>query len=349
MSYIDDVLQHELEMARFATEQVNSVLAPALGVTYERIVSILARYDDINSRSQLNQITAEIRQAIESNSGWDEVTRQLNLFAQAEPEVMRDIINQHAEQEFQLPQAAAVTAAIAETPMTLESGQRVQAGLWPQFVQQNIESRSQLIDSIVVNGFDKGSTIQEIRSQIQQSVDGVLMREAESLARTGTNHFGNIGRKSLYFANADIVERIAAVVTFDSRTTLTCRSISGKTWEIDDPTIPWAPIHWGCRTVFVPLFEGEETFDGTRASRGAGSKKGTFRGKQIPADKSHAAWLREQPEWFVRDSLGDKRADLFLDGGLSLDKFTDMSFRPLTLEQLQQRYPSAFRKAGIDA
>ena len=84
--------------------------------------------------------------------------------------------------------------------------------------------------------------------------------------------------------------------------------------------------------------------------------KVTFRGRkdtdifdveQISAKKTSDSWLRDQPTWFVESSLGKTRAKLFIDGDLHIDRFTDMTGRELTLDELKQTKAgsAAFKKA----
>lgn len=58
--------------------------------------------------------------------------------------------------------------------------------------------------------------------------------------------------------------------------------------------------------------------------------------QQIPARTSSDKWLRDQPRWFIEDTLGVERAKLFIDGGLSIDRFADMTGRELTLKELYE-------------
>jgi len=81
-----------------------------------------------------------------------------------------------------------------------------------------------------------------------------------------------------------------------------------------------------------------------------GSKDGDiFKAGQIDASTSMDSWLREQPSWFQDSALGPTRAKLMREGGLTVDKFTDMNGKPLTLKQMREldEYDSAFRKAGL--
>ncbi len=85
--------------------------------------------------------------------------------------------------------------------------------------------------------------------------------------------------------------------------------------------------------------------DGTRASVGPNG------GGQVAADLSYYDWLKLQPSAFQDQALGPTRAKLFRDGGLTLERFSelqlDRNFKPLTLEQMKKLEPLAFERAGI--
>ena len=74
-----------------------------------------------------------------------------------------------------------------------------------------------------------------------------------------------------------------------------------------------------------------------------------FKAGQIDAKTTMDAWLRSQPDWFIESALGKTRAKLFKEGGLSIEKFTDMNGRPLTLKEMKalDEFDAAFRKAKL--
>ena len=71
--------------------------------------------------------------------------------------------------------------------------------------------------------------------------DGLIVntgaREAESLVRTGANHYANKARDVAAQANADLIQRRIFLATFDNHTTLTCRHFGQlqKIYALDDP------------------------------------------------------------------------------------------------------------------
>ena len=74
-------------------------------------------------------------------------------------------------------------------------------------------------------------------------------------------------------------------------------------------------------------------------------------GGAVDAEMTYYDWLKTQPTVFVEDVLGKDRAKLLLEGGLSAEKFAALqlnrNFQPLTLEEMKQKEPLAFKQAGL--
>ena len=68
-------------------------------------------------------------------------------------------------------------------------------------------------------------------------------------------------------------------------------------------------------------------------------------------DLSYYDWLKQQPAAFQDKAIGPVRAKLFREGGLSIERFSelqlDRNFSPLTLVQMKALEPLAFERAGI--
>lgn len=102
-----------------------------------------------------------------------------------------------------------------------------------------------------------------------------------------------------------------------------------------------------CRSTVVAVTRFSALFakDATRASIGdAGAQ-------QVRADLSYYDWLQQQPAAFQDKAIGPVRAKLFREGGLSIERFSelqlDRNFSPLTLVQMKALEPLAFERAGI--
>lgn len=65
--------------------------------------------------------------------------------------------------------------------------------------------------------------------------------------------------------------------------------------------------------------------------------------------KNYGEFLKSQNRGFVEDVLGKERAKLFLDGGLSVDKFVDRKGTTITLDRLKEKHAIAFKEAWLNA
>ncbi len=61
-----------------------------------------------------------------------------------------------------------------------------------------------------------------------------------------------------------------------------------------------------------------------------------FNVKLVSGEMGSDEFMRNNPRWFVESSLGKKRASMFLDDGVSLDKFSDLTGRQLTIKELEK-------------
>ena len=145
------------------------------------------------------------------------------------------------------------------------------------------------------------------------------------------------------------------------------------------------PAHVNCRSVMVPVVDGDQllgdrpfvTDTRTRRKReidfraqakaeaGPGEwsslseqeRRARIREKrqawtrtnigQTPAKTDYEQFLRRQIKEFQDDVLGKTRAKLYREGGLQVRDFTDRAGQELTLEQLRELKPGAFRAAGL--
>jgi hypothetical protein len=104
------------------------------------------------------------------------------------------------------------------------------------------------------------------------------------------------------------------------------------------------PLHIGCRSTTILKLAPE--FDWLNK----GAQRASMNGP-VPQDLTYYAWLKEQPEPFIREVIGPARTKLLLDGGLSAERFAalqlDRQFNPLTLIEMKKLEPLAFLKAGL--
>ena len=328
---IDDLLRHQTYLARLETQAYRAHIAPSLAEALRDIRRLLSEADTITSRRQLQSLEAEIRRIIRSESGWAVMQTDLDALADYDNRFFANLVG------------AGTAAASAErvkrladnTMMILRSGEKFNSGLWTDFVRDNQDTQIKAVSNVMRTAYAEGWTAREMRREVSRRFDGEIARNAETLARTATNHYANMGRRAFAEANKDIVTREIPIVTFDNRTTDICVSISArysdKGWPLGESPIGVPPFHFGCRTVLGYLAKGQE-LTGTRAARGESGKT-----EQIRASTPIDSFVKRQPVKWQEDLLGKERARLFREGKLSLRNLTDASLRPLTLQEIARR------------
>jgi hypothetical protein len=112
-------------------------------------------------------------------------------------------------------------------------------------------------------------------------------------------------------------------------------------------------LHYQCRSLRVPSIDG--TLIGERPAKsatraeldGLSDKERRKRVNEltgrVPASQTYSQFLKRQTTPFQNEMLGVKRAQMFRQGKLPLDKFVDDSGRLYNLDELMKREPQAFR------
>ncbi|WP_330508187.1 minor capsid protein [Pseudomonas putida] len=201
----------------------------------------------------------------------------------------------------------------------------------------------------VVQGQTNAEITQAVRGTAAQNfTDGVLAvtnRSARAVVQTAVQHVATTARMETLKANAEVVPGYRIVATLDRKTSVQCRSLDGREFEMGKGPVP--PFHIHCRTTITPITRLSALF-GQGATRAAVGADG---GGQVSASLSYYQWLKTQPAAFQDAALGPVRGKLFRDGGLTAERFAalqlDKSFKSLTLDQLKELEPLAFVRAGL--
>nr|DAT44756.1 MAG TPA: minor capsid protein [Caudoviricetes sp.] len=189
------------------------------------------------------------------------------------------------------------------------------------------------------DGLPNAKLVQMIRgSRARNYQDGILQtttRHAKTIAHTGTAIVANQAKQAVIADNADIIKGIKVIATLDLRTSSICRGLDGVFMPLDKARYP--PYHFNCRSSF------EIVYDGYTAPKQRASEHG------VVENQSYYEWLKNQPAQYQDEALGKTRAKLFRDGGMTVERFRalqlDKNFTPLTLDEMKQLEPKAFKKA----
>jgi len=251
-----------------------------------------------------------------------------------------------------IPTAAAIRTAVLTNPLSV----RGTGGgkLLTSFIKDWTAAERDRVSGAIRQGFFEGQTNFQVIRRIRGTKaagysDGILAttnRNASTVVHTAVQHVASQARMETIKENTDVVSEVEIVATLDSKTSQQCRSMDKRRFPVDSGPRP--PFHPNCRTTFVPVTKWSKFLskDATRASVGPNG------GDQVAASLSYYDWLKLQPSAFQDQALGPTRAKLFRDGGLTLERFSELQldrhFQPLTLIQMKELEPLAFEKAGIN-
>jgi SPP1 gp7 family putative phage head morphogenesis protein len=121
-------------------------------------------------------------------------------------------------------------------------------------------STQRRIKGAIQQGIALGEPMEEIRKRIQGTKvknykDDIVepsKREAQAIVRTATQSIANSSRIATIREQGDLVKAIQWSSVLDSRTTIICRALSGKLWDLDLKPIghtkafPGVLAHWQC-------------------------------------------------------------------------------------------------------
>ncbi|QAY02072.1 minor head protein-like protein [Vibrio phage vB_VpaS_AL-2] len=243
---------------------------------------------------------------------------------------------------------------------------------WMTLAQQRDINRLLRVARI---GMVNGETIEQmvarvIGSQKYQYKDGMSRKfrsDIEANLITCINGISNNVWANLAAANDDIIDYEVFQATLDGRTTIQCASNDNKKFKVGEGPIP--PLHMRCRSKRLPVvtdaafnrrgmdptFEKELVQEFARKNQlGQVNKVGDLpygyktaynkwmrhRRRELvgdaPADLRFEDWLRKRSTAFQDEYLGKRKAELFRQNKLSLDKFVTRDGYELTIDQLEK-------------
>ena len=351
-----EAIDHSIDLTRYS----NSVI--------RRIIALLNKTD----RDLANQIAAALERlpaesfTVERLDALLQSVRQTNAVAyqqvsQLIETELKDLVQYEAAYQYQLFQStlpvqvsvAAVNvgqvyAAALARPFSISKDGAVPLNEYLKGIEAN---RAAKIRNAIRMGFIEGEPTDKIVRRIMGTkslnyADGLMeesRRHVEGMVRTAVSHTADVTRQNFYAENNDLLKGWQFVATLDSRTSITCASLSGKIFPIGSGPRP--PRHINCRSTSVPVVKSWKEL-GIDLPESKASTRASMDG-QIAEDITFTKWLRSKPVSVQDDILGATRGKLFRANKIEIDKFTDSKGRVISLDQLRKKNAEMFAKAGM--
>lgn len=339
-SYLEKQNKHQVYLSRLAGGILKDDVYHAINSAYRAARLVIADYGDINSLQDLNRVNRAVTHAVNEQltEGFTAATTSMSAIAVNEAAYQAAALGVMSDTVLNVPSESKINKYVRESIMTLESGKRTNSAVWADYVKGYEDSMSRQYNAIITSAYNESlssgqmATLNQLSQRFRALNNDLLARDAEALIRTGVRHYSQQASLLMAADNSDIIAREVPIVTFDRQTSDICISVTSKYskgWEAGKSPIGYPPYHYNCRTTIVYLLKGQTELEGTKASKGAEG------GKQIDAQTPFSKWLRDQPKSFVVETLGKKRADLFLSGRLPLANLTDKYLNPLPISELK--------------
>lgn len=354
---ISQATRHSLFVQRFAGHLAN-LFDERITQLNKEIKFLILTNDDFSTQKKIDRLLKQVKEAqqiIYSAYNTETLYPQLKELGIGESRFEFDSLENallSSSVKLSLPASAQVWAAVTSSPLIFESSNQVQ--LLESFIKDMQDVEIKRVQDSIRTGIITGRTNSEIVLDIvgrNQIVDRVVRQKTKAMVRTAVNHVSASARILTMMSNDDIVKGYRFAVVFDGRTSSTCRAYGqeNKVYLLTDRYQPKPPFHIGCRTTMYAVLIDKYEIDDSKFTK---ASKGSEGGAQIKGDETPYSWLKKQSAEFQDDAIGVTKGKLLRNGGLTSDQFAQLTvdelFRPMTLVQMYERNPLAFRRANID-
>ena len=200
----------------------------------------------------------------------------------------------------------------------------------------NIDQKARLEREIRL-GVSLGETNELLAARVARALSK-SKRDAASIAVTAAGAIVSAVRQKFFEANADVIKAYKYQATLDTRTSALCRAYDGLMWDTNYEPIghsypfrqPRINTHFNCRSTIIPVIKGADELKNvppaTRSSMNG----------YVPQDINFNDWLKTQSSEVVEKTLGKGRAELFLQGKITMRDLITQQGRELNLTQLKK-------------
>lgn len=189
-------------------------------------------------------------------------------------------------------------------------------------------------------GVSLGETTPMLAQRIAQALQK-SKRDATSIALTGAGAVVSEIRQAFFEANDDVIKCYKYQATLDTRTSELCRAYDGLMWDKDYKPIghdfpfrkPRVNTHFNCRSVIIPVTKSWDEL-GVEGMDGASDRTRSSMNGYVPQDMTFNDWLKTQSPETIEKTLGKGRAELFLQGKITMRDLITQQGRSVNLSDL---------------
>jgi hypothetical protein len=306
-------------------EQLRKALdrLPQSSFTVERLEKLLGSVREANA-DVYAQIGAELT---------DQVVQFAEVETGFQAETFERLIPKPVQVEFPVARIS------LEQVRTAALSRPFQGRLLKDWAKKLPADRLEMIRNAVRLGYIEGQSVSQIVSRVigtpaARKQDGAIQRarrDLEAVAHTAINHAAAVTRDRFFEANDDVIASITWSSVIDLKTSSWCIARSEKRYTVKTHkpighNIPWlggpGRIHYRCRSVGTPNLKSA-------------------------AETTLPEWIAKQSQERQEQVLGQRRAQLVRQGGLSVEELYDRRGQWLSLDVLKERNAAAFKRAGL--
>ena len=338
---IDTYSRHAHYLEQYFNGQANKI-NPFLRRIAKKLRLELTKTETVVSQRRTEALLKFTEQLVNSElkDFTQELSGQIELFAVSEAAFAVETVAAVKGFEMVIPAPNQLYAAVNARPFNNR--------LLKDYLSEFSTTQARAVRDAVSMGFYEGQTTQQIVQGIvgtksQDFKNGTLnvtRTSANTMVRTALSHTASVSKAKTFADNPDIIPYYEWVSTLDGRTSPLCRARDGQAYKVGKGPLP--PAHYNCRSTTSPLF-ADEVNPKTLKKLDTGGRRASMDG-QVSADLNYNDWLAKQSKSFQVDVLGETKADLFRKGELTMDKFVNNKGQELTLDQLKDKYPTAWAK-----
>lgn len=329
----DLIILRQLAIESYKTNIANKT-AKVYKTIFDDLIKQIKTQDEINIKN-MNQIIKELQQRIKPDLP---LYTELNQLVSVEASYIVGSFNSIAGAVIldRIPKDSTLLKIVNTAIFTEETGKKFNLGQGIDGLNKTIKK---MISDEIKQGVIQGEAIEQIAKRLTK--DSLISQQyAKSFARTFTGVVVNSVRDEVYSENIDIFEGYQHISTLDTKTTEICMVRDNLTWSIDKKPIghnlPYKqpPLHYSCRSILVPLVKPYELLDNEAIPKGTRS---SMDGK-VPQDTDFQTWLKKQDKARIEKALGKGRAQLFIDGKITISDLLNKNGTVRTLAQLKEKY-----------